>query len=474
MNSVLKLIASTLPYALVMQFALHSDVLHAQTVNIMPTGDSITQGARGQCSYRRILTQNMLNNPSCNVQFVGPATDTTAESEANCAAFDTPHAGFEGRRADEFTDTRITTYANTYAPDYYLVHLGSNDIFQGESVSQIIDDINLVRLSIANHSPNATVLLANVIPWSPVSLDPAFAAFDNPAVDELAISEALSEAIDTYVQQENDPQLVLVDVRSGFNSELMTIDGVHPNDLGEAHIAAQFQAGLEAAGVCDVVDLPTITLAQNEWYQFSLPANPNNSDRVSDVFDNLPAEQYGTSWQVFAWNPNQESPREYTPLQLDSTLALGRAYWVIQQVTDSVTIDMPVDSTLAPLTDSAACIDAAGCYEVALTPQNVRIVTDQAAYDWDMVGNPAFQPTPFSSSRVTTPAAGPCSGESACTPVQALANQVMNSVLFRWNGANDEYDMISAGDSLQPWGGYWSAVLEQGVGGDANWLIAPE
>ncbi|MFK8078803.1 MAG: GDSL-type esterase/lipase family protein [Granulosicoccus sp.] len=456
--------------------SMHAEQSHAQSA-IMPMGDSITQGTRGQCGYRRILTQNMLNNPSCNVRFVGPRIlpDGTTPAE-NCAATNTNHAGFSGRNSGEFTDARIANWATQFNPDYYLVHIGSNDVFEGASVEQIMSNIDLVRFRVRERSPDAIMLLSNVIPWDTVSTDPVFGPFDNPEVDELAMTAALSTAIETYVTNLADPSVVFVDVRSGFNSTTMTVDGVHPNDVGEQLIASRFQQALETVGVCNVVDIPTKTLARNQWYQLSLPANPNNLNKVSDVFDNLPSGQYGTTWQVFSWDPNQaESPKVYTDPGVDGVMMQGRGYWVLQSEQTALEVDMPVGSTLTPLNATSQCTSAAGCFQVSLTPQTTSLVdATKGAYEWDLVGYPHFQATPFSGTRISTPAAGPCSDPAGCTPQQADSNQVMNDSIFRWNSVTNNYDRITAEEELAPWDGLWVPVLGQGANGNTRWITAPE
>jgi len=469
-----------LPAVLTATFVLaatHANTSYAQDARIIAMGDSITAGVRGQCGYRRVLSQNMLNNPSCNVDFVGPIETSSGDaSEANCVEYDTDHAAVSGRRADQFTLGRIGTWSNTYNPTHFLVHVGSNDIFAGEEIEQIIDDINLIRARIADRAPGAVMLLANLIPWDPVSPNPSFGSFDTEAVDELAQSAALSAAIDNYVSTLNSPLVRLVDVRSGFDNRTMTIDGLHPNDLGEAHIASRFQQVLEQVGVCNVVPLPTKTMVQNQWYQLALPANPNGANTVREIFDNLPAGQYGSTWQLYSWNPNQSgSPRQYTDPGIDGEMMQGRGYWAIQTVSPSVVIDMPAEATLTQLRGSSECTSDAGCYRVRLTSERTPFIDPvRGSFDWDMVGFPHFQSTRFSDTRITTPATGPCSGAEGCTPAEASANQVMNNAIIRWNGAANAYDTITGDSPLLPWDGLWVPILGQGADGNSRWIVAPE
>ncbi|MFK7857914.1 MAG: GDSL-type esterase/lipase family protein [Granulosicoccus sp.] len=462
--------------ATLLMSSMQAELAIAQSA-IMPMGDSITQGTRGQCGYRRILTQNMLNDPSCNVSFVGPRDNPDGTTDAAiCAATNTDHAGFSGRNAGEFTDARIANWANLYSPDYYLVHIGSNDIFEGQTIAEIMANIELVVFRVRTRSPNAVMLLANVIPWDTVSSSPIFGPFDNPDVDELVMTAALSSAIESYVASLNDPAVRLVDVRSGFNNSTMTVDGVHPNDLGEALIASRFQQALQDVGVCDVVVPPTKTLARNQWYQLSLPANPNGLNRVRDIFDNLTPGQYGSTWQVFSWNPNQsDTPRQYTDVGIDGVMSQGMGYWVLQTERESLTIDMPVGSTLTPLSSLSQCTSEAGCFRVPLTAQTTsQIDGTKGAFEWELAGYPHFQASQFSSTRVTTSAEGSCGNATGCSPAQADTSQVMNDTLFRWNGQINAYDRISGDDELLPWDGVWVPVLGQGANGNTRWITAPE
>jgi len=68
----------------------------------------------------------------------------------------------------------------------------------------------------------------------------------------LAVTAQLSAAIKTMANNRaaSGEAVVLVEVKDGFDNDLMTIDGVHPNPVGEAHIANKMLTALNDLGVC--------------------------------------------------------------------------------------------------------------------------------------------------------------------------------------------------------------------------------
>ena len=232
----------------------------AAQVKIMPVGDSITQGISGECSYRRPLSQALIKN-ACDVEFVGSRTTAGTGGTANvppipvCAPQNTDHQGVSGYRADQILNNSqydFTTELNNRQPDIVLLHIGSNDIFQNRTVSATVDRIDDIIDRVFQQRPSATVVVADVIPWSEESvtfIDP----FVNDNRDMLAVSAELSAAIKTLVngRASAGDAVVLVEVKDGFENDLMSIDGVHPNPVGEAHIANKMLTALYDLNVCN-------------------------------------------------------------------------------------------------------------------------------------------------------------------------------------------------------------------------------
>lgn len=229
--------------------------LSANSVSVMPMGDSITQGVRGECGYRRALSQALAKNPACAVNFVGSrsgAGDNSNVQTTLCAAQNNPHEATPGIRAEQLltsVDSRITNYQ----PDVVMLHIGSNDIYKDRTVADTLADVSTLIDRVFIKQPNATVVLSNVIPWSEESPDPLFyQRFENPNRDMLADTSQLTAGLASIASAKTSAgkSVELADVRSNFDNDLMTIDGVHPNPIGEAHIANKMVNALYELGAC--------------------------------------------------------------------------------------------------------------------------------------------------------------------------------------------------------------------------------
>ena len=214
------------------------------TRSIMAVGDSITQGANLQRSYRYHLIQK-LELAGCEHTRVGSQTGTELETD-----FNSPHESYSTMKADHFL-TGYTTWSgenegieitmDRYFPDVVLMHIGSNDLYYEESIESVIDDIRQIVSIITTTNPDAVVLLSNLIPWYGVSDSGAEILFE---------SEQLGIAIEDLIAELNDPSVHFVDVFSGYTRSMMLVDLIHPNNLGELHLTDRFFNAYVNAGLC--------------------------------------------------------------------------------------------------------------------------------------------------------------------------------------------------------------------------------
>jgi len=131
-----KLSGSGIVGFLVLSLLLLAGPVTAQTT-VMPVGDSITQGVGGECSYRRPLSQMLIEN-MCNVTFVGSrnsAGGNQSTATEACAPQNNPHEAISGFRAEQIL-TNIGARVNTYQPDVVLLHIGSNRPSQFPAIQQ--------------------------------------------------------------------------------------------------------------------------------------------------------------------------------------------------------------------------------------------------------------------------------------------------------------------------------------------------
>ncbi len=229
--------------------------VHAQSFRVLPLGDSITRGTQGDTSYRYEL-ENLMGQDGCTYDMVGPFTN-------NGSSYNGSYAAWSGARTDTFvrwvtSDRYVKTLMEDHTPDIVLVHLGSNDINQGQPVTGAynsnglggtVAEIEEVVTKIWNENANAEIFVANVIPWLGSSGN------SNVTSD----MEFLGDEIEAWVAAEADSRLHLVDVRSGFQSGSMFLsDLIHPNAAGSAHIANAFWGKMTTEGVC-AGSVPSIT-----------------------------------------------------------------------------------------------------------------------------------------------------------------------------------------------------------------------
>lgn len=197
-------------------------------VRILPLGDSITEGFSVESTYRSWLWIE-LQREGYSVDFVGSLHGPRQDEDD--LDFDPDHEGHWGWRTDEVRD-QVADWTETTRPDIVLLHLGHNDLWLGQSIASTVDEIAEIVAIVRRASPNATVLLARIIPSSAPGLEeiPEF----NRAIGELAPRLSTPES-----------QVLAVDLATGFDPARDTVDGVHPNESGARKMARAWLTTLE-------------------------------------------------------------------------------------------------------------------------------------------------------------------------------------------------------------------------------------
>ena len=201
----------------------------SMSTRIMPLGDSITQGKAGRASYRYWLW-NQLNSFGYDVDFVGSTTNNF-NGPPFPEAFDRDHEGHWGWRTDEIL-VEISSWATATQPDIVLIHLGHNDIWQGQTISSTTNELSQLIQILQTVNSKVTVLLAQVIPSTPSALA-ALPTF-NAAIPQVAANTTTPES-----------RVIVVDHFAGFDPFVDTYDGVHPNAVGEQKMAEQWISALQ-------------------------------------------------------------------------------------------------------------------------------------------------------------------------------------------------------------------------------------
>lgn len=231
----------------------------AAPVKIMAVGDSITEGytprpqngtAPGTASYRKYF-ETLVSQSNCNYEMVGSKSKTYTGNGAP-SAFNGLHEGWSGQKANQIRDgldsnsngtidrwenSGIDSMMATHSPDVVLLHFGSNDMRVGETPASTVTETKDIISRILNANGNATVLVANVIPW-----------YANSTIDSRI--KTFRSQLTTAIIAMGNPKVILADVASNYTKAMMQTDLVHPNDSGESHIANAFFKSFNNANLC--------------------------------------------------------------------------------------------------------------------------------------------------------------------------------------------------------------------------------
>lgn len=244
---------------------------------IVPAGDSITEGCcnPGNVDSYRAEFIGLMNASSCGHEMRGSQLET-----ANSSSFQSFHEGYSGWRALHFIDgatafggpRAIAATVDAERPDVILLHIGSNDLngtgpADHVTVDQTLENIRLVldRLNTQADDlgiPRPKVLLAKPIPWFNPGPSTNNESGDNSNIQSdiealgIEISTAISSGFPispgSSTRQPPLSNVYEVDPFTGFTIDMMQSDLIHPNNLGEKHVAQAFFSGMVDAGLCSI------------------------------------------------------------------------------------------------------------------------------------------------------------------------------------------------------------------------------
>ncbi|OQW33453.1 MAG: hypothetical protein A4E19_03375 [Nitrospira sp. SG-bin1] len=203
----------------------------APVAKIMPLGDSITESAAGQWTYRYFLWHRV-KDAGYRIDFVGSMRGAYGGSPVR-TDFDMDHEGHSGWRADQILDFLVGGAAAVASPDIVLLHLGTNDLCQGQDIPGTIDEISRIIDLLRKVNPAVAVVLAQSIPSTHGchAEMPAFVA----KLPDLAATKGTTVS-----------PVMVVDQHHGFDPTVMTWDGLHPNRQGESQMADRWFAALRS------------------------------------------------------------------------------------------------------------------------------------------------------------------------------------------------------------------------------------
>ncbi|MGW6205674.1 GDSL-type esterase/lipase family protein [Streptomyces sp. NPDC055089] len=202
----------------------------AAPVRIMPLGDSIT-GSPG--CWRSMLWDQLQNAGYTDIDFVG-----TLNAQSCALTHDADNEGHGGFLATTTADQNLLPgWLATTAPDIVVMHFGTNDVWSSIAPDTILAAYTKLVGQMRAGNPAMKVLVAQIIPINPSS-----------CAECAARTVAFNERIPAWAQGITTAQspVTVVDQWTGFDTATDTYDGVHPNAVGDAKMAARWFPALSA------------------------------------------------------------------------------------------------------------------------------------------------------------------------------------------------------------------------------------
>ncbi|MEU4620892.1 cellulose binding domain-containing protein [Actinoplanes sp. NPDC023801] len=195
---------------------------------IMALGDSIT-GSPG--CWRALLWRQL---PATEVDFVG-----TLPGDGCGFPYDGEHDGHGGYLVTNVAGQNLLpAWLATADPDVVLMHFGTNDAWSNIPAGTILNAYTTLVGQMRAANPRVHVVVAQIIPLNP----PTCTDCGQRVVALNAAIPAWAASLSTAASP-----VTVVDQWTGFNTTTDTYDGVHPNDAGNAKIAARWLPAVQAA-----------------------------------------------------------------------------------------------------------------------------------------------------------------------------------------------------------------------------------
>ncbi|MEM1320162.1 MAG: GDSL-type esterase/lipase family protein [Bacteroidota bacterium] len=205
-------------------------------LKIMPLGDSRVEGGRPDHeSYRYALWKEMVEE-GWSMDFVGTRRDGAGYPDYLDQGFDRDHEGTGGAVTADILETvnKITAAA---APDVVLLGIGGNDLLQGLSVDQAIDNVDQIIGVLQGLNDSVTILVEQIPPGRSDIMDASrrtnFEEY-NSRIPGLTASRTTASSI-----------VIAVDMSLGWQDTFLA-DPVHYNEIGAELVANRYFKVMDA------------------------------------------------------------------------------------------------------------------------------------------------------------------------------------------------------------------------------------
>lgn len=188
---------------------------------------------------------------------------------------------------------------------------------------------------------------------------------------------------------------------------------------------------------------PSYTLETGQWHQLVIPGESSTASIESLFADDLPADQYNSSWYIYRWD---DIAGEYINPGLSGSIPTGQGFWMIQTTGTAVELDIPPLAD-APLTTAPACPSSGGCSQVQITA-NTRNSS------FVMIGSALSVAQSIDSIRLVTDASE-ANCTNGCSHSVASELGLVQYPVWRYNPDSGSYENLAGSGSLGPWESAW-------------------
>ena len=174
----------------------------ADTIKIMPVGDSITNGDGDEGGYRKFLDYT-LKQKGISFDLVGPNSNWNASFNYNGqnVQYDGDHAGFSGYQIKEvpswgqqqggkgslYNELKNNNRIKQYSPDIILLIIGTNDMTANRSMDACANDLrDLVNYMLTDMAPGGVVFMGSIPEFTMYGGNPTKIANYNNTVKSVA------------------------------------------------------------------------------------------------------------------------------------------------------------------------------------------------------------------------------------------------------------------------------------------------
>lgn len=214
--------------AMMMLFVFAIAPLAPAQNNIMLLGDSNTRGVDGpstdDAGYRNDLA-GILVNEGIDFNFIGSMSDGVG--------FDAHHEGNDGFKADQIANNMGQYLGQN--PRIIVLHIGTNDLSNGESAGSTRDDVETILDAINSFDPSIKVVVSSLLPRTDAG-DTQTDSF-NELLEELFYKKRDEQGFNIFYAGLNE---IIKQNPAWATAYFDSSDPVHPTDDGYAVMAAVY------------------------------------------------------------------------------------------------------------------------------------------------------------------------------------------------------------------------------------------